>query len=93
MLSQCEQTTAHRSNLAGHSFLHNLCAKNGFYIFRITEKIKRIILEEFNSIKNTYLEKPLESLSKDIDLVEKETNNNIVDDIKKGNKPKKEKEE
>ena len=43
MLSQCEQTTASRSNLAGHSFLYNLCAKNGFYIFRITEKNKIII--------------------------------------------------
>lgn len=41
-------------------------------------KSKRIILEEFDSIKNTYLEKPLESLSKDIDLVEKETNNIIT---------------
>lgn len=41
-------------------------------------KSKRIILEEFDSIKNTYLEKPLESLSKDIDSVEKETNNIIT---------------
>ena len=41
-------------------------------------KSKRIILEEFDSIKNTYLEKPLEGLSKDIDSVEKETNNIIT---------------